>query len=128
MRGCLRAFSAGMGALLFALARPLSSLFSSDAQVVALAANMLRIVAVAEPLFGVSIVLGGALRGAGDSRFPFVISMLCMWGIRATLAPLLVFALHTGLAGIWIAMAADLCARGGLSIWRVRRCRFDARL
>ena len=122
------AFSAGMGVLLLLLAHPLAALFSSDAAVVSLAAGMLRIVAVAEPLFGVSIVLGGALRGAGDSRFPFFISMVCMWGIRATLAPLLVFALHAGLAGIWIAMAADLCVRGGLSIWRVWRCRFDARV
>ena len=122
------AFSAGMGALLFVLAHPLSTMFSSDPAVVSLAAGMLRIVAAAEPPFCVSLVLGGALRGAGDSRFPFVISMLCMWGIRATLAPLCVFVLHTGLAGIWIAMAVDLCTRGALSLWRVRRCRFDARV
>ena len=57
-------------------ATPLSTIFSSDPAVIEQAANMLRIVAISEPLFGVSIVLSGALRGLGDTRFPLAISLV----------------------------------------------------
>lgn len=64
------------GIFLFFCAEPLAGLFSSDPEVIALAADMLRIVAVSEPLYGLSIVLGGVLRGAGDSRTPFLIVLV----------------------------------------------------
>ena len=62
------AMSTAMGIILFALSIPLSTIFSSDPAVISLAARMLRLVAFAEPMFGVSIVLSGALRGAGDTQ------------------------------------------------------------
>lgn len=110
-----------MGLLLFIFATPLSTIFSSDPAVIEQAANMLRIVAISEPLFGVSIVLSGALRGLGDTRFPLAISLVGMWAVRCTLAPILVFGLKIGLAGSWIAMVCDLCVRGILCTLRFKR-------
>lgn len=115
------ACSSFMGLLLFLFATPLSSIFSSDPAVIEQAANMLRIVAVSEPLFGVSIVLSGALRGLGDTRFPLAISLIGMWAVRCTLAPILVFGFKIGLAGSWIAMVCDLCVRGILCAVRFKR-------
>lgn len=108
----------GTGAALFLLAEPLASLFSPDPAVIAQAALVLRIVSVSEPLFAVFIVLSGALRGAHDVRFPMFLCLGCMWGVRVMLAPILVFVFHVDLAGVWIAMAADLMLRGLLCIWR----------
>lgn len=102
----------GTGALLFLLAHPLAALFNSDIAVVSQAARVLRIVSVSEPFFALSIVYTGALRGARDVRFPMVLSMGCMWGVRIVLAPVLVFVFHMGLEAVWIAMAADLILRG----------------
>lgn len=116
--------SAFMGLLLFIFATPLAQIFSSDPEVIALAAKMLRIVALCEPLFGVSIVLSGALRGLGDTRFPLVVGVIGMWAVRATLAPLFVYVLHTGLAGAWYAMVCDLCVRGVLCTLRFKRFNF----
>ena len=110
-----------MGLQLFIFATPLSTIFSSDPAVIEQAANMLRIVAISEPLFGVSIVLSGALRGLGDTRFPLAISLVGMWAVRCTLAPILVFGLKIGLAGSWIAMVCDLCVRGILCTLRFKR-------
>ena len=115
------AFSTVMGVMLFIFATPLASIFSSDPAVIELAAQMLRIVAIAEPLFGVAIVMSGALRGLGDTRFPLVISLIGMWGVRCVLAPTLVFGFKMGLAGSWIAMVCDLCVRGLLCALRFKR-------
>lgn len=106
------------GAALFLLATPLSSLFSPDPEVIALSAQVLRIVSVSEPMFAVSIVLSGALRGANDVKFPMFLALGCMWGVRVLLAPILVFYFHIGLAGVWAAMALDIICRGLLCIWR----------
>lgn len=73
---------------------------------------MLRIVAVSEPLFGLSIVLSGVLRGAGNTRLPFLVVLSGMWGVRVVLTPILLLCAHMGLAGVWVAMVVDLIFRG----------------
>ena len=98
------------GAILFFFAPQLIRIFSTDPEVIDLGSRVLRIVAFAEPMFGASIVASGCLRGAGDSRGPFIISLCTMWGVRITLSFLL--AGQLGLIGVWLAMAAELCARG----------------
>lgn len=112
------------GLCLFLFARPLASLFSEETAVIDLAAQVLRIVSVSEPLFATFIVLSGALRGAHDVRFPMVLALACMWGVRVLLAPILVFQFHIGLAGVWTAMACDLVFRGLLCTWRWRSGRW----
>ena len=100
------------GILLFTLAHPLAGIFSPDQDVISLAAQMLQIVAISEPLYGLSIVLGGVLRGTGDSRTPFFTILIGMWAVRMPLAPILVFGFGFGLSAVWIAMVADLMLRG----------------
>ena len=53
------------GALLFAFARPLMAMFSSDERVIALGSTVLRMVAVSEPFYGVPIVIEGMMQAAG---------------------------------------------------------------
>ncbi len=110
------------GAVLFAFAPQLIRIFSTDPAVIGLGAQVLRIVAFAEPLFGASIVASGALRGAGDSKGPFYISLATMWGVRITLS--LVLAGSLGLIGVWLAMAAELVARGLVFMVRLYRGRW----
>ncbi len=105
-------FCVATGAALFLFARPLACLFSPDAEVVELTAQVLRIVSFCEPFFALSIVMAGALRGANDARHPMLISLLCMWVVRMSLALILVFRFDAGLPGVWIAMAIELTCRG----------------
>lgn len=120
--GVVGAIAGGVGGLLlFCFARPLSGVFTPDPQVMALAADMLRIVAISEPFFGLSIVLSGVLRGTGDSRSPFFIVLLGMWGVRILMAPALLYAAGLGLSAVWIAMVADLTVRGILCGVKVKR-------
>ena len=86
---------------------------------------MLRIESFAEPLFGVSIVAAGALRGAADTLVPSLIAVGSMWGVRITLASML--APIYGLRGVWAAMAGELCVRGTLFLVRLLRGRWLSR-
>lgn len=102
---------------LYAFAPALMSIFTADAAVIALGAQMLRIEAFAEPMFGASIVASGAMQGAGDTTVCFALNLISMWGIRLSLATLL--APHFGLAGVWAAMCFELIARGALFLLRM---------
>lgn len=107
----------GVGLLIFA--PTLMSLFTTDAAVIALGAQVLRIEAWAEPMFGASIVASGAMQGAGDSTSCFVLNIFSMWCIRLTLAFLL--APRLGLMGVWGAMCCELSIRGLLFLIRLAR-------
>ena len=97
-------------------------LLTPVAEVRTLAAQVLRIGLLAEPLFGVSIAAAGALRGAGDMLVPSLLNLGSIWIVRLGLALLLVGKL--GLRGMWIAMAIELCVRGTLMLWRQKTSKF----
>ena len=87
---------------------------SSEVQV--LAATVLRIGCFAEPLYAVSIVAAGALRGAEDTFIPSISNLLSIWIVRITLSIILVVPL--GLIGVWLANTIELCVRGILLLIR----------
>ncbi len=70
------------GGLLFAFAPNMMGLFSKDAQVILLGSVVLRMVALSEPFYGVSIIIEGMLLGMGQTVVPFVCNIIGMWGIR----------------------------------------------
>ncbi len=109
------------GILIFLFSHQLLSFFTRDAEVIRLGAYVLRIEAFAQPFFAMSIVIGGILRGAGDTRWPFIFSVIGMWGIRI-LPAFLISALFGGsLVILWGCMVADLVVRGLLNFHRYRK-------
>lgn len=112
----------GMAGLLFAFAPALTRLLTPEAEVIALSTQVLRIVAFSEPLFAVSIVVIGALRGAGDGKGPFLINTVSMWGIRVL--TVLLWTRAYGVVGVWATMAAELCLRGIFFLIRLLRGRW----
>ena len=85
------------GAILFFFAGPLVNIFTPDQQVIALASQCLCIVAFLEPPQSGAQVLAGALRGAGDTLWPLIITIAGMWGIRAIGAVICIRFLGMGL-------------------------------
>lgn len=107
----------GATGLVMALICPLVfQMLTPDPAVRTLGAQVLRIGLLAEPLFGISIVAAGALRGTGDTFVPSLMNLCSIWIVRLGLAKLLIKPL--GLRGMWIAMAAELCVRGLLMLYR----------
>ncbi|WP_071428353.1 MATE family efflux transporter [Merdimmobilis hominis] len=109
------------GLLLFFFPDKLVGIFSADAAVIALGALCLKIESLAQPLSAAGTIVAGALRGSGDSKWPFYIGFLGMWAVRIPLAFLLTYVFDMGLPGIWTAMCVDINVRGIISLHRFFR-------
>jgi len=94
--------------------------FTNDAGVIATGSLPLRLVGLVQPLLAASMVFAGGLRGAGDTRYPMVITGISIWGLRVPLAYVLSLVLGWGLVGAWSAMALDFGLRGVLNFLRFR--------
>jgi putative MATE family efflux protein len=94
------------GGALFLIAPHMMSLFSADAQVILLGATVLRMVAVSEPFYGVSIVIEGMMQGMGRTVMPMICNMCGMWGIRIVGTFVFTQILDFGLVGAWACMIA----------------------
>ncbi len=94
------------GALLFVTAPALMGVFSTNDVVIAQGATVLRMVAVSEPFYGVSIIVEGFLLGVGKTKRPFVYNIIGMWGVRIVGTFICTQILHMGLAAAWGCMIA----------------------
>jgi putative MATE family efflux protein len=103
------------GAILYGLADPLFALFLGGGQppgVAEAGVPVIRLVAFAMPALATINVLNGALRGAGDTRWPWLFVVIGYLGVRLPMAYALIA--PWGLYGAWIAMFADLHVRAVL--------------
>ena len=94
------------GGLLFLFAPNMMGLFSKNAEVILLGATVLRMVAVSEPFYGVSIIIEGMLQGVGRTVTPFVFNIIGMWGVRIVGTFLCTQLLGMGLVSAWACMIA----------------------
>jgi MATE family multidrug resistance protein len=100
-------------------------IFSSDPDVIRLARPLLVVGAFFQVFDAVAIVADGALRGAGDTRWPFAVRFVLAWGLFLPAAWVIGFAWGLGLTGAWLggmlyvaALAAVLVGRFRSGAWR----------
>jgi putative MATE family efflux protein len=108
--------------LLFFGGELIASLYSDDKELIHLAALMLKIIAVANPISNARFVYISALRGAGDSRFAAVITFVGVLLIRPLISLVLIIPqlpFQIGLAGVWVALNSD-----GIACYLLSRFRF----
>ena len=105
-----------VGLLMFYWAGGLVGMFLGDNQqsVAETAPPLLRIIAFAMPFLALMQVLTGALRGAGDTRWPLAFTFIGFLVVRIPLAWLFTQHWNWGIQGAWYAMAADMLLRCGL--------------
>ena len=108
--------------LLFAL--PLVNLFTSDADVLYLGTRCVRIAALEQPTLALTYVYAGALRGAGDTRWPMFVTGIGVWLVRLPLIFLLVHYLHGDIYWAWVITALDFAVRSAILWRRFRRGRW----
>lgn len=92
------------GGLLFAFAPNMMGIFSTSPAVIALGATVLRMVAVSEPFYGVSVVIEGLMQGVGKTMTPFKYNIIGMWGVRIVGTFLCTQVLSMGLVSAWACM------------------------
>ena len=111
-----------MGVVFVLLPRPLIALFTNDPAVIDTAILPLRIVGFVQPFMAAAMVFPGSLRGAGDTRYPMLVTSVSIWVTRVPIALLLAGPL--GLVGAWLGMAIDNTVRGVLFFLRFRNGRW----
>ncbi|WP_374711775.1 MATE family efflux transporter [Symbiobacterium terraclitae] len=99
--------------------------FTNDAAVIDLGIMALRVAALADIPMGLTLVLNGALQGAGDTRVPALITLLGSWGVRLSLAFVMIDFFGWGLLGAWIAAGIDWVVRLSLFWLRFIRGRWQ---
>ena len=56
-------------------------------------------------------VINGALRGAGFTKLPMIISAIGIWGVRVPLTIIIVYFTNLEIHWVWVAMGFDICVR-----------------
>ena len=92
------------GGLLFVFAPRMVSIFSNSVEVILLGTVVLRMVALSEPFYGVSIIIEGMMQGVGSTMRPFVFNICGMWGIRIVGTFICTQLLGMGLISAWACM------------------------
>jgi len=108
----------GVGMILFP--EQIMGFFTDDAEVIRLGAMPLQVMGLVQPMLAASMIFAGALRGAGDTRWPMIITAGCIWLVRLPLAYLFAIVFGWGLVGAWTAMSIDMILRGGFNFLRFR--------
>jgi multidrug resistance protein, MATE family len=98
--GWAAGWAAMMGAIFLAGAPWIMDAFTDDPEVIALGARSLRALALAQPMWGQLFVWSGALRGAGNTRFPLIVNTLGVWAVVA-LSLMATLWFHADLAVLW---------------------------
>ena len=117
---------AAMGLMFVLFPAQIMGFFTNDAEVIAVGTMPLRVMGLAQPFLAAAMIFAGALRGAGDTRFPMIITAAAIWLIRLPMAYVLGVMLGWGLVGAWTAMSLDMVMRGALNFWRFRGGRWKS--
>jgi putative MATE family efflux protein len=88
-------FMAGVTVFLVALAGPIVGVFTQEEAVLGFGVMSLRVIASGFVFYGISMVLTQALNGAGDTKTPTRLNLVCFWLFQIPLAYFLVR--HTSL-------------------------------
>ena len=107
--------------VLLGLSRQVAEIYSHDAAVVRLAATLLPIAGAFQLSDALQVVAIGVLCGLGDTRTPFVISLVGLWIVGFPIGLYLAFGRSLGAAGLWWGLVAGLTVVAILLLLRIRR-------
>lgn len=97
---------------------PIVGFFTSDPAVFELTKRLLIFSIYIEFGRSLNLVYVGALKGAGDVKFPVFYGMLSMWGIMVFLSWFLGIQLGLGIIGCWLGIGTDETTRGIVMFFR----------
>ena len=111
------------GILIALFAETLSRFMIDNDEVVRLSVIFIWLLGSVQPLMAIEFSLGGALRGAGDTKTPLVITLTCLLFVRVFLA-LIFYFLNASIEIIFSTLVADYVVKGFLYIARFRSNRW----
>ena len=116
-----------LGIAIVASAPWVAPFMNSDPEVIRLTVVFINVLGLVQPLMAIEFSLSGALRGAGDTRWPLISVMSGFLGVRLTLAiwfwyiGLSVEWVYGALIGDYIVKSIVLTTRFGRGRWQLTR-------
>lgn len=105
-------FIMGILGIIFALfPHFIAGLFTNDREIITTTAVLIRIAALEQLTIAASMVLGGILKGSGDTRTPFLIMTSFTWLFRLPLMYLFIRILHFPISYLWGLFVVDWALR-----------------
>lgn len=120
---CNMLFLATVGVGFFLGAAQIVSLFDNNTRVVEIAVQCLRVFCLGYLFMAYGMVLSQALNGAGDTRTPTLINIVCFWVVEIPLAYTLAHLLNWGPPGVFwsVAISETLLAVIAIFVFRQGR-------
>lgn len=113
---------AGSLGIMFVIFTPyIMMVFTNEQAVIDQGVIALRVIGLVQVAQATQFILAGALRGAGDTRFPLYAMFIGVWGFRVALCLLFVLVFEWGILGAWLAIAADQIVRSFIIYYRFKR-------
>jgi putative MATE family efflux protein len=113
----------GLGGSIIAAAPAIASFMIDDPEVVRLTVFFIYVLGAVQPLMAIEFTLGGALRGAGDTRFPLYAVLTGLVGVRCVLAGLFSW-LDLPVEWVYGALIADYVVKTSMLTGRFLRGRW----
>jgi MATE family multidrug resistance protein len=110
--------------LMLTVPERIASLYTADAAVIALAAQLLVLAGLFQFSDGMQVAASGALRGLKDTRVPMLITTFAYWGVGMPVGWWLAFRAGYGARGMWMGLIAGLSMAAVLlstRFWRLAR-------
>lgn len=98
----------------------LIGLFTDDSSIIEIGSNILIILALISPIQTITVVVGGTLRGSGDTKFVAYSSLISIGIVRPLTTWLFCYPLGFGILGAWLSFMSDQLLRFIINSWRFR--------
>lgn len=108
-----------LGALIIAFARPLAAFLVDDEIVIEHTVTFIYVLGAVQPLMAIDFAIGGALRGAGDTRFPLISSLSSLLLVRIGLSMLFLY-LELSIVWVYSALIFDYILKASLLTYRFK--------
>jgi putative MATE family efflux protein len=110
-----------MGLVFFFFPFALLRTFTDDPEVIRYGILYMKIVAFAQIPLAITLVVGGSLRGSGDTGFIMFATIAGMWITRIPIAALLATVFRVEIRYVWSVMILDWIVRMSLLLWRYHK-------
>lgn len=97
---------------------PIISIFTDNPQIVQMVSELLRVSILLEFGRSLNLIYVGALKGAGDVRFPVLYGIFSNWCVMVLLAYILGIKFQLGIVGCFLGISADEITRGAVMFFR----------
>jgi putative MATE family efflux protein len=119
-------YAIGLGIAFILFASPIVEIFTSDREVMELGRRMMLLAAVFQLFDTIQMIASGALRGAGDTKAPMIITVSFAWMLFLPLAFLFGTVLGWGVVGAWVGAVCYIAVLGTVMFARLERDRWKS--